>query len=344
MPMTQERIYHIMIDRFYPMRGKDKEGNFKGGCFRSVINHLDYIRGLSMTGIMLTPFYKTAAYHGYHVVDFEEIDPHFGTKKDMKELACKVHERNMSIVADFVANHCHKSCRLFADGKYKDWFLFKSDGTYRSFAGIADLHMFNTGSNKVQVYLTKRVLDLCAMGFDAIRFDHATGPSYSFWSFLRKSVKKQYPNVKLIGEVWGGGTSGCATFSAIFLTEYDMMCKKARQLEYVGILDGMLDFRYQQLLCKAANRGKLVVNNHALYNEVKTHFARYPTDFQLWLFLDNHDLNRFPFEYNGGKKLLKEGIEFSKQWNRPWLMSTEQKESLQIINQFSTTRLMLMKE
>ena len=77
--MTQERIYHIMIDRFFPMKSEDTNGNFKGGCLRSIINHLDYIKGLGMTGIMLTPFYKTAAYHGYHVVNFEKVDPHFGT-------------------------------------------------------------------------------------------------------------------------------------------------------------------------------------------------------------------------------------------------------------------------
>ena len=65
--MKQERIYHILIDRFFPMNGED--GNFKGGCIKSIIEHLDYIQNLGMTGIMLTPFHKTAAYHGYHVID-----------------------------------------------------------------------------------------------------------------------------------------------------------------------------------------------------------------------------------------------------------------------------------
>lgn len=57
----------------FPMKSEDTNGNFKGGCLRSIINHLDYIKGLGMTGIMLTPFYKTAAYHGYHVVNFEKL-------------------------------------------------------------------------------------------------------------------------------------------------------------------------------------------------------------------------------------------------------------------------------
>ena len=60
--MKQERIYHILIDRFFPIRDEDTNGNFKGGCIRSIIEHLDYIQGLGMSGIMLTPFYKTASY------------------------------------------------------------------------------------------------------------------------------------------------------------------------------------------------------------------------------------------------------------------------------------------
>ena len=319
--MNQERIYHIMIDRFFPIKGDDANGNFKGGCLRSVIDHLDYIQGLGMTGVMLTPFYKTAAYHGYHIVDFEKVDPHFGTKEDVNELVDKVHEKGMTIVADFVANHCHKSCKLFADGKHRDWFLFQPDGTYKSFAGITDLPMFNTDNREVQIYLTQRALALCEMGFDAIRLDHATGPSYAFWSFFRRTIKKQYPNVSLIGEVWGKLDFRPRNAIRYFFNRLRYDVQEARQLEYVGILDGVLDFRYQQILCKAANKAMPIVDNQKLYNAVKIHFARYPTRFQLWLFLDNHDLNRFLFECNGNTMLLKESIAFSEQWNdKPYLM------------------------
>ena len=80
----------------------------------------------------------------------------------------------MVIVADFVANHCHKSCSLFADGKHREWFCYKSNGKYKCFAGIEDLPMFNSKNKDVQQYLTQKALDLCDMGFDAIRLDHAT--------------------------------------------------------------------------------------------------------------------------------------------------------------------------
>ena len=118
--MKQERIYHILIDRFFPMNGEDSNGNFKGGCIKSIIEHLDYIQNLGMTGIMLSPFHKTATYHGYHVIDYKQVDPHFGTEDDVVELVNEVHKRGMIVAADFVANHSHKSCSLFADENHKD--------------------------------------------------------------------------------------------------------------------------------------------------------------------------------------------------------------------------------
>lgn len=318
--MDQKCIYHILIDRFFPSKSKDDNGNFKGGCLRGIIDHLDYIQGLGMAGIMLTPFYRTAVYHGYHIVDFEQVDPHFGTKDDLKELIDKVHQRGMVIVADFVANHCHKDCALFSDGKHDDWFYFKRDGRCKCFADIPDLPMFNTKNKAVQMYLTDKALKLCRMGFDAIRLDHATGPSYVFWKYFKAQVKREYPNIKLIGEVWGGMDFKPRNYFRYLLNKIRYNAQEARQLEYVGVLDGVLDFRYQELLREAVRHEKSLANNRSLYRKVKEHLSHFPKSFQLWLFLDNHDLNRFLFECEGDRALLNEAIGFSKQWGMPYLM------------------------
>lgn len=318
--MKQERIYHIMIDRFFPMNGEDSNGNFKGGCIKSIIEHLDYIQNLGMTGIMLSPFHKTATYHGYHVIDYKQVDPHFGTEDDVVELVNEVHKRGMIVAADFVANHSHKSCSLFADENHKDWFCYNHDGSYKCFANIKDLPMFNTKNKEVQSYLTQRAMVLCDMGFDAIRLDHATGPCYAFWNYFRKTIKRKYPKVRLIGEVWGNldfKPNNCIRY---FINKLRFNTQEARQLEYVGALDGVLDFSYQQILCDAVHKKQTIMNNQKLREKVKSHFARYPTSFQLWLFLDNHDLNRFLYECGGNTALLQECIEFSKQWNKTWLM------------------------
>ena len=98
----------------------------------------------------------------------------------------------------------------------------------------------------------------------------------------------------------------------------DRMAQEARQLEYAGLFDGVLDFRYQQLMCSAAHRGTIAADRR-LHREVELHLARYPTDFRPWLFLDNHDVNRFLFECGGNRRLLAEAIAFSEQWSNPYL-------------------------
>lgn len=320
-----------MIDRFFPDKIKeDTDGNFKGGSIRSIIAHLDYIQSLGMTGIMLTPFYKTAAYHGYHIIDYDSVDPHFGTKEDLEELIAKVHQRGMTIVADFVANHCHKDCQLYANGKHKDWFQYHKDGTVKGFGNIPYLPVFNTDNEEVRRYLTDKGLRLCEYGFDAIRLDHAIGPSYDFWLYFRNTIKKRFPKNRLIGEVWGGKGFKPRDSLRFFFDRLRYGAQEAEQLEYVGILDGVLDFRYQELLCDTVRKGVHILNNKRLTKRVERHFCRYPPEFQLWLFLDNHDLNRFLFECHGEphkkNELLKEGIEFSEQWTSPYLMfyGTEQ--------------------
>ena len=107
--MSAPFIYHIMIDRFAGCDPKRKERCFKGGNLKGIIGKLDYIQALGCTGILLTPFYKTNEYHGYHITDYEQVDEHFGTWDNVAGLVKAVHKRGMTITADFVANHCHIS-------------------------------------------------------------------------------------------------------------------------------------------------------------------------------------------------------------------------------------------
>lgn len=314
------KIYHLMIDRFFPSGVEDTEGNFKGGSIKDIINNLDYIQNLGMSGIMLTPFFKTAAYHGYHTMSFDEVDPHFGTWKDVENLIGEVHSRGMIIVADFVANHCHSSSPLFVDKHRSGWFRRDSKGNILGYAGIRELPMFDTDNPEVSNYLTDKAEMLCRIGFDALRLDHATGPTFNFWKQFRDKIKRNYPHVILIGEVWGSLDFRPRNMLRYLIHKLIFGAQEARQMEYIGILDGVLDFRYREIILDAINKHQSLTNTSRLYEKVKNHFKRYPADFQLWLFLDNHDLNRILFECNFNKKLVDRLILFTEQWNKPFLM------------------------
>lgn len=45
------------------------------------------------------------AYHGYWPVDLYNLNEHFGTSDDLKELSAALHKRGMYLMVDVVVNH-----------------------------------------------------------------------------------------------------------------------------------------------------------------------------------------------------------------------------------------------
>lgn len=145
-------------------------------------------------------------------------------------------------------------------------------------------------------------------------------PSYRIGIYFYEKLHAERPEIQLIGEMWGMMDFKPHSYIRYWLNCLRYSLQEAKQLEYVWILDGVFDFSYQYMLCEAVHKNLLIIDNHRLYKRVKSHFKRYPEFFQLWLFFDNHDLNRFLFECKGNKFAFKDTVEFIKQWNHIWLM------------------------
>lgn len=144
--IKDEVFYFVMPDRFHNAKPENDEGDpnrpisfggldrtskwaFHGGDIAGLEAKLDYLQGLGITSIWMTPILRNKAvqkdgfgHHGYWVVDFTEIDPHFGTNDDLKSLIDKAHQRDMKVFFDIITNHtadvikykeCHKP-----DGKF----------------------------------------------------------------------------------------------------------------------------------------------------------------------------------------------------------------------------------
>ena len=91
--------YQIFIASF-----ADSDGDGMGDL-RGIINKLDYLDGLGVDTLWLTPFQHSNSYHGYDIVDYFSVDPRFGTLDDYRELVFKAHQKGMKILMDFVLNH-----------------------------------------------------------------------------------------------------------------------------------------------------------------------------------------------------------------------------------------------
>lgn len=92
------------------------KGFYHGGDLKGLTARLDYIRGMGATAIWLGPIYRNKAvqgppgdessgYHGYWITDFTDVDPHLGTRADLKAFVDAAHQRDMKVYLDIITNH-----------------------------------------------------------------------------------------------------------------------------------------------------------------------------------------------------------------------------------------------
>ena len=347
------RIYHLLIDRFnggWQTPPKSENGRldltnvFCGGNLQGVIEKLDYIKDMGFTAIMLSPIFKSANYHGYHTLNFDEVDPHIGTWEDYQRLLDTAHGKGMKIICDFVPNHCWCEAPMFQEsllkngGRHRDWFFFKSDDSdeFVSFLGFGDLPKFNLTNPEVADFMIDKAERLARMGVDAFRIDHALGQPLEFLQRFRKAMHALRSDIVVFGEVWACGIGPQLAGQLYFKTQKRLneflnqetkpFSQDELQTDYVDTLDGVLDFAYRNILLEEVHAGRGIKGNETLRDKVQAHFAKYPKDFKLVLFLDNHDTDRFLFDCQDDATLLREAIEFTKSLPHPFsfLYGTEQ--------------------
>ncbi|MFD6325794.1 pullulanase-type alpha-1,6-glucosidase [Streptomyces sp. NPDC058442] len=131
--LTREQFYFVLPDRFANGDTRNDRGGltgsrlatgydptdkgfYQGGDLKGLTKKLDYIKGLGTTSIWMAPIFKnqpvqgtgedaSAGYHGYWITDFTQVDPHFGTNKDLETLIDKAHAKGMKVFFDVITNH-----------------------------------------------------------------------------------------------------------------------------------------------------------------------------------------------------------------------------------------------
>lgn len=119
----EETIYFLLTTRFYDGDTGNNVYAWDGanagnvanndpawrGDFKGLVEKLDYIKALGFSAIWITPVVENMSgydYHGYHAVDFTEIDPRYKSPGfDYQRLINEVHARDMRIIQDVVFNH-----------------------------------------------------------------------------------------------------------------------------------------------------------------------------------------------------------------------------------------------
>ncbi len=119
--------YQLLVYAFADSNG-DRLGDLQG-----IVSKLDYLQQLGVSAIWLSPVHPAASYHGYDVLDYEAINPDYGTEADFRALIEAAHARGIRIYMDWVINHTSREHPWFraalADEKspYRDYYILSTD-------------------------------------------------------------------------------------------------------------------------------------------------------------------------------------------------------------------------
>ena len=301
-------IYQLLTDRFASTDDNIKYcenlGNYCGGTFKGIMQHLDYIKGMGFDAIWISPPLKNkeGSFHGYHNIDLYNINEHFGTKSDLKNLIDACHEKDIWVILDAVPNH------MSGDLDITTFIPFNSPDHYHSLTdadcdghwneqeykencriwGMPDLKQENDYVKETLISWLKSMLN--DYGFDGIRYADVPNVPKWFWGEFTEAAGGTY-------------TLGIVGVDAGTETEVNYIS------DYQNYMDGVGDYPLFYNMRNAFCSQKLKI----LDNFIQNYEILYKAPQYNGIWLGNHDKPRFLYECNSSykQKALRNAIIFT---------------------------------
>lgn len=319
---SKDLIYLIMPDRFSngdesndsfdSMREKgvhrDSMYSRHGGDLQGIMNHLDYLKGLGVTAIWLTPEIENdephASYHGYAVTDYYKIDPRYGTNELYKKFVEKCHAMGLKVIKDLVHNHAGTEGYTIMDMPMKSWVHQWPTYTKSNFrdAAVMDPHAspmdrklmadgwfdhrmadMNQNNTYVQNYLTQNhIWWVEYAGIDGFRLDTYPYNDPIYMAKWAQDVKAEFPKLSIFGEtlVWSAANQA-------FFTQGNTV-NRGMDTHLPGVTDAVL----KDAIYEAINGNDGWTDGVGrLYSVIAQDFL-YQDATRNTIFMDNHDMSR----------------------------------------------------
>ncbi len=215
---------------------------YHGGDLQGIINRLPYLKELGVTAIWLNPWYDNVNhlnerevyddgpitdYHGYGAVDFYGVEEHFGTMSKLKEMVEAAHRLGIKVIQDQVANHSgpyhpwttdsptptwyNGTVAKHINETWQTWTLMDPNATYQTQRETLEgwfidiLPDLNQNDPETARYIIQNTLWWIGMtGLDAVRQDTLPYVARTFWRDWMAAIKREYPNVNVLGELYDG--------------------------------------------------------------------------------------------------------------------------------------------
>ncbi|GKW45113.1 alpha-amylase family glycosyl hydrolase [Planococcus sp. NCCP-2050] len=132
--IEDEIIYDVLIDRFFNKQIENdfevdaqNPAAFNGGDFGGVIEQLQHVKDMGFTLLSIGSVFATDTYDGKKVLDYRQLERHFGTEEELKEVVEKTHEFDLKLMVD-VPTQQVSSNHIWA-AENPQWFSENEDGT-----------------------------------------------------------------------------------------------------------------------------------------------------------------------------------------------------------------------
>jgi glycosidase len=256
----------------------------------------------------------TTGYHGYGATDFYAVEEHFGDIKKLRELVDKAHALGIKVIQDQVANHTgpyhvwasdpptptwwNGTVTNHPNNNWQKWTAMNPRATRQTQARNIDgwfvdiLPDFNQDDPEVEKYLIQNSMWWLEMnGFDSIRMDTLPHVPRKFWEKWGTAIKREYPNVNILGELYDGDPALVAYF-------------QTGRRGHDGIdtqIDTLFDYALFNPLRSTFANGQPIRGVSQMF----AHDWLYPNADVLTTFIGNHDMLRFMSEKGATVEGLK---------------------------------------
>jgi alpha-glucosidase len=123
----QNAVFYEIYPRSFADTNNDGIGDLPG-----ITSKLDYLHWLGVDAIWIAPMFPSPHVDwGYDISDYYNVDPDYGTLKDMDELLAQSKQRNIRVLLDYVATYTSDQNKWFQESKSsranpkRDWYIWR---------------------------------------------------------------------------------------------------------------------------------------------------------------------------------------------------------------------------
>lgn len=284
---------------------------YYGGDLQGIIDHLDDLANLGVTGLYFNPLFLAPSNHKYDTIDYFQIDPHFGTNQLFGELVQAAHQRGMRVMLDAVFNHLGINSPQWQDvirygqqSTYADWFHihefpvtyqatsnpeYSPAISYETFANNPQMPKLNTTNPEVQAYLLSiATYWVKEYDIDAWRLDVANEIDHHFWRAFHQRMLALKPDFYILGEIW----------------------HRAQAWLNGDQFSGVMNYPYTGLIIDGIIKRQLSLNQLSAGLSRQLMLYRDQTNMLMFNMLDSHDTARLMTMATGNYRLVELAIAF----------------------------------